>query len=279
MKVIILAAGRGSRLRPLTDDRPKCLVPVRGRPLLDYQLDVFRNAGLDDVSVVVGYRAAMLRPYGLRRYFNREYASTNMVYSLFCAEAELLAGEDVLVSYGDIVFEERVLGALLAARGDLSVIVDLGWRDLWALRMPDPLADAETLKVDRRGRILEIGRPATRYRDIHGQYIGLFRISARMAVMLGRFYRALPSRIRRRTDMTSFIDRVAKRLPVEAVFVQHGWLEADTAEDLRRYEGPGVTPLFRFPPVRAGRGNGARPPRPRSVRPGRSASAGDAGGG
>jgi L-glutamine-phosphate cytidylyltransferase len=260
MKVIVLAAGRGTRLRPLTDDRPKCLVPLRGRPLLAYQLEAFRAAGLRDVTLVTGYRAALLARYGRRRVLNRAYATTNMVYSLFRAEDVLLSGEDVLVSYGDIVFEARVLAALLRARGDLPVVVDQGWRELWSFRMDDPLADAETLKLDGRGRIVEIGRRAARYEDIEGQYIGLVRISARVAREVCRCYHALDAATRRRTDMTGFLDRLAGRLRLEAVPVRHGWLEVDTVEDWRRYEGGGLGRLFRFPAL-AGRAPAAPAPR------------------
>lgn len=257
MNVIILAAGQGLRLRPLTNDRPKCLVPLRGKPLLNYQLDVFRNAGLFDVSLVVGYQSHQLAGYGLRQYCNQAYATTNMVYSLFCAEHAFGTADDIIVSYGDIVFEARILQALLASAGDFSVIVDEGWYDLWALRMPDPLADAETLQVDEQRRILEIGRPATSYEEIQGQYIGLFKISGRAATAVRQFYRQTIAREQHRgmndrsIDMTSFIDQIARRLlPVDAVFVRHGWLEVDTVADLRQYEKMGCEHryLFRFPP-------------------------------
>ena len=86
MKALILAAGEGTRLRPYTADRPKCLVEVAGRSLLDRQLDVLGAAGVAPVVVVGGYRAEMLPRPGIEVLLNPRYATTNMVTTLFCAE-------------------------------------------------------------------------------------------------------------------------------------------------------------------------------------------------
>src|SRR5687767_12917090 len=106
VKAIILAAGSGSRLAPLTDDRPKCLVPVKGTPMLAWQVRALRAAGVSDISVVAGYRADQIEheatQLGLRTYLNPRYDVTNMVYSLFCAADAL--NDDVIVSYADIVY-------------------------------------------------------------------------------------------------------------------------------------------------------------------------------
>lgn len=253
MKAIILAAGAGRRLRPLADDRPKCLVTLRGRTLLDCQLGVFRRCGIDEIVVVTGHRADAIRRQSLRLYHNPQYDRTNMVASLFCAEAEL--DGDVVVSYGDILFEARVLRALLDDPGDFSVVVDDGWRALWSFRMDQPLDDAETLKINADGCITEIGRKPTSYGEIEGQYIGLFKISGRAIGAVRRFYHAMDRE--RLYDgqpfdnmyMTSFIQEAIDRLmPVRAVRVQHGWLEIDTLRDLERYAamGPGDGDLFCF---------------------------------
>src|SRR6185436_13431111 len=107
MKVIVLAAGQGIRLRPLTDQVPKCMVPFRGKPILVHLLEILRKGGVDDVTVVTGYRADAVAALGVPTRHNPDFASTNMVGSLFCAE-DLLEGDDVLVVYGDILFRPSV---------------------------------------------------------------------------------------------------------------------------------------------------------------------------
>src|SRR5687768_9696704 len=88
-KVVILGAGEGIRLRPYTEDRPKCLVEVDGRSLLDRQLDVLRAAGARSVVIVGGYKSEKLQRADVTLRVNPRYAETNMVWSLFCAEDEL----------------------------------------------------------------------------------------------------------------------------------------------------------------------------------------------
>ena len=87
MKAIILAAGRGSRMKKLTDEGPKCLVKLRGKTLLDWQLDVFKNAGISQIAIVTGYKRQLLANRGLEEFYNDRWAETNMVSSLACANA------------------------------------------------------------------------------------------------------------------------------------------------------------------------------------------------
>ena len=138
------------------------------------------ECGIRDINLVTGYRADQLDYLRLPTAHNERFASTNMVHSLFCAEQ--LLDDDVVVSYADIVYAPRVLESLLESTSDFSVVVDRDWLELWKLRMPDPLADAETMRVDVNGHITELGKKPTGYSDIQCQYIGLFKLSAAAAV-------------------------------------------------------------------------------------------------
>lgn len=252
MKAIVLAAGQGTRLMPLTQDRPKCLVSLRGIPLLEYQLEVLREQGIDDVVVVTGYRAEALGAYGLRTVKNEKFATTNMVHSLFCAEKELQG--DVVLCYGDIIYEPRVLASLQEAPGDIAVVVDRGWQALWQLRMEDVLADAETMKINEKGHITELGKKPRSLDEIQGQYIGLVRFSERILPEVRKIYRGLDRNAQydgksfSQMYMTSFLQILAGRgLPLHAAEVNHGWLEVDTLRDKEAYERlPAQTPLFDF---------------------------------
>ena len=86
MKAIILAAGRGSRMKDLTDERPKCLVELRGKPLLEWQLEALREAGINEIAIVTGYKRELLVNRGLTEFHNPRWAETQMVSSLACAE-------------------------------------------------------------------------------------------------------------------------------------------------------------------------------------------------
>ena len=109
MKAIILAAGMGSRLLPLTKNRPKCMVELLGKPLLFHQLEILRKNNINDIIVVTGYLNEKIVADGIKKINNPKYNSTNMVYSLFCAEEIMSSDEDLLVIYGDIVYNDKVI--------------------------------------------------------------------------------------------------------------------------------------------------------------------------
>lgn len=243
MRAVVLAAGEGTRLRPYTLDRPKCLVPLAGRPLLEWQATALRRAGIDDVTVVTGYRAEQVAALGYATVRNDRYTDTNMVASLMCARGMFDGSDDVMICYGDLVYEPRLVEALAACPAPVATTVDREWRRLWDLRMADPLQDAETLRVDDDGNLVELGRKPSGYDDIEGQYMGLIGVRADFAVDLVRAYDALDpagpydGRDRDHMYMTSFLQHLIDHVtPVAAVKIEGGWLEVDTTHDLDLYE-------------------------------------------
>ena len=177
MRVIILAAGMGTRLRPLTLDRPKCLVKIHNQSILDHQLEILRKNKLEDIYIVGGYLAESLRRFGLKMYINHDYSTTNMVYTLFHAEDLFDGSDDILISYGDIVYESKVISSLLSESAPISVTADKSWLKYWSNRMDNPLADAETFITDNSNYIKELGQKPQDYNQIQAQFIGLIKIS------------------------------------------------------------------------------------------------------
>ncbi len=242
MRVILLAAGEGSRLRPYTLDRPKCLVELGGNSLLGHQLAALQQLGLRDIHICTGYRREQLEAFGYPTHHNPDYASTNMVTSLMCA-ADLFDGnDDVLIAYADLVYEARVLEALCECPAPLSTTVDLLWRQLWSLRNEDPLNDAETLKLSPSGDVAELGKRPASLDEIEGQYMGLIKVRASHALDFVKTYRALSPDVLydgkplSEMCMTSFLQHIIDSgQPIRAVLVEGGWLEVDTAGDLEIY--------------------------------------------
>jgi len=130
MQAIILAAGQGTRLRPLTDYCPKCLVEVRGKPILGYQLEALCEAGVRECIIVVGHRATQVRnAFGPRfrdlsiRYEENEILDrTNNIYSLWLARRWIT--EDLLLLEGDLVFEPDLLMDLRENPWENVAVVD-----------------------------------------------------------------------------------------------------------------------------------------------------------
>jgi choline kinase len=245
MKIIILAAGQGTRLRPYTDQKPKCMVELKGKPLLHHQLDAIAkcNVNKEDIALVAGYLQEALDAHGVKQYRNDRYASTNMVATLFSAEKFMQEGEDLIISYGDIVYQPEVLEKLLAASGDLVVAADLDWYDLWKLRMENPLDDAETFKMTTSGQVLELGKKPTNREEVQAQYIGLVKVSATKVKAFIKHYHNIDKagtydgKDFDNMYMTSLIqDLICSHWHVQAALINRGWLELDSVEDLHAYE-------------------------------------------
>lgn len=233
-QAVILAAGQGTRLRPLTDDRPKCLVPLHGRALLEWQLASLREGGARDIAVVGGYRSEQLRAPGVEIIVNPAYESSNMVESLWCARDALSQG--ALVSYGDIVFSAGLAKTMLASPHDISVAVDRRWLQYWQRRFEHPLDDAESLAVGPDGCILSIGKKGVKLKDIEGQYIGLVALRRRGVDALWDCTRGMGVRART-AYMTDLLQAAADRgHRVHAVWIEGGWLEVDSVSDLKLAE-------------------------------------------
>jgi choline kinase len=179
MKAVILAAGKGTRLLPLTQDLPKPMVDVAGRPLLLRIIDRLAAAGIvgTDVIVVTGYRQEVIRTRldqeGLgacRTVFNPRWEEWNNNYSLLVAR-EAVGGDDVLQIDGDVLFDGKVIPRMLAAPGPGCLSIDV--RDK---------LDTETMKVeaDGEGRIRRISKQLDP-RVAVGEYVGLTRLDAPLA--------------------------------------------------------------------------------------------------
>lgn len=242
MRALVLAAGRGSRLAPLTDDRPKCLVELAGASLLGHQFATLHSQNITNIAVVVGHRGECVAALGLHTIFNPDYESSNMVYTLFCAR-DLMAGDtDLVIAYGDIVYEAQVLRALMDCGSPICVAVDREWRRYWELRMADPLSDAETMKIDQRGMIVELGKKPRGYHEIQGQYIGLIKVRRDYVASLLRLYDGMDhdgtydGKSHKEMYMTSFIQHaIDTGWPVRSVPISNGWLEVDTYAELQLY--------------------------------------------
>jgi L-glutamine-phosphate cytidylyltransferase len=246
MKVIILAAGRGSRLTPLTDNKPKCLVKLFGKSLLEWQIEKFRKFGINDISVVTGYKKELISFDGIKIYHNKNFEKTNMIETLFCAKKEI--NETVIISYGDIIFEDDVLQKLIESKEDFSVIIDKEWKKYWDVRFDNPLDDAESLILDSKNNIKNIGQKTTTLDEIQGQYIGLMMFKGDSTEIIKKFYEKmkkiseidknplnsnLPFELSYMTDFLQGL--INEKCKLKAILIKNGWLELDSMQDYTIY--------------------------------------------
>ena len=239
MVVIILAAGKGSRLYPLTKNIPKCLVTYKNKPILNYQLKTFKKVGLKKIYLISGYKSQKIKNKNIIKVKNRKYKTTNMVYSLFRLKKLFNGKEDILISYGDIIYKENVLIKLIKNTDNLSTIVDVQWFNYWKKRMQNPLTDAESLVIDKKKYILDIGRKVKSFKKIQGQYIGLTKITKNISKDVLKIWKDLyksKKNIKYANNLyvTDFFRiLIKKKYSIKAVLVKRGWLEFDTKKDLK----------------------------------------------
>lgn len=231
---IVLAASRGADLDAVTADRPKCMVDIRGRPLLQQLVDTLAGSGIRDVTVVRGYRKETIALPGIRTVDNDEYAATGEAASLACA-VDRLQGESVVV-YGDVLFRRYILDAMLSVPGDIVIAVDaLGGhpgaravnpRDLACADRPYSASDLDEIPALLTG----IGQGGE---EACGEWIGLLRATARGSALIREELAAmredgtLPT-----ADMPALLSRIAARHPVSIHYVTGHWLDVDTLLDL-----------------------------------------------
>jgi len=184
MKALILAAGRGTRIRSSHGERPKCLISHEGEAILDHQINGLFAAGIREIGIVVGYESEQILSHVCARYrrnlqrfqflFNPRFAETNNIYSLWVART-WLSGSDFMVLNADVLCDPDILRPAVAAPAPISMIVDPEWRD-------------ETMKVIiRNGRVVRMSKAISRD-EFSGTYIGITTFSAEVQP---RFFRSM----------------------------------------------------------------------------------------
>jgi L-glutamine-phosphate cytidylyltransferase len=226
-RAIILAAGHGSRMGALTAHRPKALLEVEGRTLIDRQLDALEHNGIDEVTVVSGYLHERLQAHlGARVHFieNTAFRTTNSLYSLWLAKDHLARGAIVMNS--DILVSPELLARLVHAPAADAVLVD-----------PAPVAGEEEMKVKvRDGWVRDFGKdlpPA----DADGENVGIVKISREAAPLLASHLDTLVAGNARAWAPLAF-RALAQARPVAAIFTDGlPWIEIDFPADLERARG------------------------------------------
>lgn len=240
MQVVIIGAGRGSRLMPTTADTPKCFAEVQGKHILDWTLDAFRQNGVEQICFIGGYRIEQVQSgypqFSFRN--NADWQNNNILVSLM--HAEDLMDEPFICCYSDILFTPRIVGDLLASDDDISLAVDTDWLVRYQHRSEHPSDDAEKVTVadSTVTRIhREIAEP-----DAHGEYIGVAKFSATGAAALRRHYHRCREEFSGRPFreakvfekaylihlLQDMIENGQRMVPVET---PGGYIEIDTQQD------------------------------------------------
>ena len=243
MKAIIIAAGKGSRLKEMTKDTPKCLLTVKGKTILDYQLQSFSANGIIDISLVKGYCQQKLSYPNIKYYLNEDYENNNILVSLMCARQDM--DTDFIASYSDIIFEEHVVQSLLKSKDAISIVVDTDFKKHYLQREGHPLDEAEKVLFDDKEYVNDIGKKLTQPRGNTGEFIGMMKCTQEGAQVFRRYFQKaslefsgrafMKAKVFEQAYLTDFILYLTQQgVKVKCVLIQGGWQEIDVIYDLNK---------------------------------------------
>jgi L-glutamine-phosphate cytidylyltransferase len=234
MNLIILAAGRGRRLKSKTSLTPKPLVKFLGKSILEYQISITRKFKSIKPILVLGYKHFLFKNYRFPKVINKEYHSTNMVHSLF--KAKKYMNKNLIISYSDIIYSKDILRNLMKKKGDIVVAIDKNFKNYWIKRFRNPLNDVESCKI-KNNQILDLGSKVNTFKGIDGQYIGLIKLSSKGSKIFHKVCLDLKKRDKnsvKKMYMTDFLQILIKKgYKLTALNFYSPWIEFDNQNDLK----------------------------------------------
>jgi choline kinase len=247
MNVIILAAGMGTRMASLTRNKPKCFLNIEGSTLIERLINQLRSLGLKDISIVTGYKAKKFKFKNINYFHNKEYKTSNMVYSLMKAKKKF--NSDILIIYSDLIVSKKILKEMISTRhiNKLSVAVDLNWKKNWAHKLKKKNKDLESLNINKKNEITEIGADAKCLKNIHGRFIGVVRFSKKINSIFLKTWKTnknkneknwgISGRSLKQAYMTDLLNKLINmKIKCKAVLFNNGWYEFDSKSDYYKFK-------------------------------------------
>jgi len=242
-KVLIIAAGLGSRLKKHTENLPKCMLDFGGKTLLQRQLDAYKKNSITDISIVRGYKKNKIKYKGIKYFENTDYKNNNILNSIFYAE-DFING-NLIISYSDILFDSTVVKRLLKSNHDISVVVDIDWRGYYVGRKDHPISEAENVIFNSNNEVEKIGKINTGAEEVHGEFIGMIKLSNHGTEIFKEYFHKFKkiywnkpfqrAKIFQKAYLTDFIQELVDRgIKVHCVIIEGGWKEIDTVEDYKK---------------------------------------------
>ena len=242
-KVLIIAAGLGSRLKKHTENLPKCMLDFGGKTLLQRQLESYKQNGIKEISLVKGYKKEKINYKDIKYFENKDYKNNNILNSIFYAE-KVING-NIIISYSDILFDKSVVERTLKSDHDISVVVDIDWRGYYVGRKDHPISEAENVVFNSNNEVEKIGKINTGNQEVHGEFIGMIKLSNRGTEIFKEHFHRLKkiywnkpfqrAKTFQNAYLTDFIQELVDiGIKVHCVIIESGWKEIDTVEDYKK---------------------------------------------
>jgi len=244
MRAIILAAGSGLRLGQHTKDIPKALLDLNGKSILERQISLLRQHGINEIFVVTGYQREKHTLKDIEYIFNPRYTETEQLTSMMVARKKIF--DDVLVIFGDIVFDAQILQQILASNDNIAIAVDFDWEKSYTERPDNPKSLADKVLIDQK-KILQISAKITsldmKNQQI-GEFLGIIKLSRKGSKIMVEKYEELESSHRGKFHDADSLEKaklvdilqelIDSKIEIYSISITGKWCEIDTPKDLER---------------------------------------------
>jgi phosphoenolpyruvate phosphomutase len=238
-RAILLAASRGAELKELTEDRPKVLIDINGKPLIEQSINNFYDHDIKDISIVRGYKKEAFKFQNIKYIDNDDYETTSELSSLFLAKKEIV--DHTVISYGDILYRKYILSRLLEEKGDITIVVDAAIKE----RKPDYVGDFVLCSRAHRHDVfsstpaelkgIKFGKASLEL-EANGEWIGLMKTNKVGSEVLVKTLEEMSTSSEfKKLKLPDLMNKlIEKKVKINVLYIDGHWLDVDNYADLSR---------------------------------------------
>ena len=244
MNGIIIAAGSGKRISDDVKSIPKSLITVNGKPIINYQIEVLKQLGINNISIITGKFSEKFEIKDVHYINDSNHDKHDVLGSLM--EAKDFLKDEVIVLYSDIIFEAKIIQQLLDTKENISIAIDMNWEENYEGRTEHPKLEAENVLVDKEKNILTIKKNIKNGGYDVGEFLGIIKFSKQGGkIFVQKYEEALERNEEKFHDSSSLLkayltdmlqELIERGIKIQPVFISGKWCEIDTMQDLKRAE-------------------------------------------
>lgn len=241
MKAIIIAAGSAKRLGEQTKELPKGLLNINGKNILERQITILKNNGIEDIIIITGPHKEKFTFEKIRYVEDTEYEKHDVLWSLMAAKNEIVG--DIITTYSDILYDEKILQQILKSKADIGIVTDMDWEQKYQYRTEHPKSQADNVIIEN-DKIVKIKKNISEIteKQQNGEFIGIMKFSKKgsekFVTEFDKLEKINPSPfhdspIFKKAYLTDMIQElIDQKIVVEPIIVKGDWSEIDTLQDL-----------------------------------------------
>jgi L-glutamine-phosphate cytidylyltransferase len=241
MKAIIIAAGSAKRLGEQTKELPKGLLDINGKSILERQINIFKNNGIQEIIIIVGPHKEKFKFKQVSYIEDIEYEKHDVLLSLMAAKKEIK--DEVITIYSDILFDDKILQQIIKSNVDIGIVTDMDWERKYKNRTEHPKSQADNVIIEN-GKVLRIKKNVlkTSENQKNGEFIGIMKFSKKGSEIFVKEYNKIEKNkpspfhdatIFEKSYLTDMIQElIIQKISVKPIIVDGDWCEIDTLQDL-----------------------------------------------